>query len=167
MLYTATGLADTMHTLRVVVLGTKLSASTGWWVDLDVFMVGAVTYQETDARVRFQFRRVSTSSASGGSYELGTHATVGETGGRPSFNVQFKGIWVYVYGTKSTFLGRAAIYIDRALRATVSLYGCTQYRAMVYSSPALSSAVHSIRIDIVGTSAGTTSSVGIDYVQVS
>jgi hypothetical protein len=163
-MWSRSGLPSAKHILEVRPLGTKPAGSSGSWVYIDAFQVGSTYFQENNGAVRESFRRVSTASASGGSYELATHASTGDTGIRPYYSLSFKGTDLSVYGVKSTASGTAAFYVDNALRATVNLNGTTTYHAKLFDSATLTNSVHTLRIDIVGTPAGTNSNVGIDSI---
>jgi hypothetical protein len=163
--YTKTGLTNTKHTLEVRVTGTKPAASSGTWVYLDAFKVGASLYQENHSNVVDQFRRVASTSAYGGSYEFVTHTTTGDNGGRPSYSVTFRGTDVLVYATKSSTSGQAAIYIDGIYKTTINLRSTsTLYKVKVYGAPPLSNAQHTLRMDAAGTANSAGSGVGLDHI---
>ena len=163
IMWSKTGLTNAVHTVDVRPLGTKPSVATGAWVYVDAFRVGAVLFQENNPAVREAFRKVATSFANGGSYDRQQHAITGDTGRRPYYQTIFKGTRVTVYGTKSAGSSKAVIYVDNALRATVDLRGATAYQARLFSSATLTNAVHTIRIEVVGSPTGANSWVGIDY----
>jgi hypothetical protein len=160
-------LTDTAHTVTVKVLGTKPAHATGSWVYLDAFKVGTVKHEQTAGSVHETFRRVHSSSASGGSYDTATHTTSGDTSGRPYYSVTFRGTRATVYGTRSNSSGTAVLYVDNVKRATYDLRGPTLYRAIMFSTPTLSDKLHTIRVEVSGTKSGARSSVGLDDVLVS
>jgi hypothetical protein len=163
-MWARSGLPSAKHIVEVRPLGTKPAGSSGSWVNIDAFQVGSTYFQENNGAVRESFRRVSTASASDGSYELAIHATTGDTGSRPYYSFSFKGTDLAVYGVKSTASGRAAFYVDSALRATVSLNGTTTYHAKLFDSATLTNSVHTLRIEVLGTPTGANSNVGIDSI---
>ncbi len=166
--WSKSGLPNRTHMVEVRPLGTKPASSSGAWVYVDAFKVGTAVYQENNSAVRESFRRVATASASGGSYDVATHATSGDTGGRPYYTLTFRGTRVVVYGVKSATSGSAAFYVDNVLRATVSLHStATMYRALLFNSPALTNSVHTLRVELVGSANGANSSVGIDNITIS
>jgi len=127
-----------------------------------------VRYQENDAAVVDSFKRVAASSASGGSYDTAGNALNAAAVARPRFQVQFVGTRVTVYAVKAPTAGKAAVYLDNVLRTTVDLNSSfTLYRSVAYMSPVIPNGTHTVRIDVVGTSSGATSAVGIDSVSVS
>jgi hypothetical protein len=162
------GLSAARHTVQLRVLGTHPSASKGNWVYVDAFAVGTTLYQESGPQVKETFRRVTTSNASGGSYDAVWHATAGDTGGRPYYAMTFVGTGVTVYGVKSVGSGSAAVYIDGVLRKTVNLHDSgTLYRYPVFGISKLAGGTHTIRVEAVGTATGTNSAVGVDYFKIS
>lgn len=166
-MWSATGLQKTKHTVQVRVLGTHTAASSGSWVRIDAFEVGATLYQESNPAVRDAFRRVTASSASGGSYDTAIHVKSGDNGSRPSYSMTFVGTGVTMYALLSPTSGSAAVYIDGALSRTVSLHWSTKlYRYPVFSASSLSNRTHTIRIDVVGTKSGANSAVSLDYLAV-
>jgi hypothetical protein len=164
--WSKSGLADARHAVVVTVLGSKPSAAKATNVYIDAFKVAGTTYQENDAHVTDSFRRVKSSAASGGSYDLATHVSAGHTGSRPSYSVTFRGTRVSVYGTRTTTSGTAAVYIDGKLTATVSFNGTTAYGVQLFSSASLKDKTHTIRVEVLGTRTGKNSSVAIDYVAI-
>jgi Big-like domain-containing protein len=167
--WSKTGLADAAHTVEVLPLATKPTASTSTWVYVDAFQVGAVVTEELNAAVQDFFRRVLTSSASGGSYELSSHLASGDTAQKPYYQITFKGTGFNWYATRSVYGGTAAVYIDNVARATVNLYSATAaYKVKVYASPTLTNGVHTLRIYLNGTKSTTSKGydVSLDWVAV-
>lgn len=151
-IWSASGLAAGSHTLRVVPKGTKPRASSSTWVYVDGFRIdGPTTVDDTNAAVRMQFRRVSTTSAYASAYDLTNHkSATGKSG--PALTFQFKGTGVTWYGTKGRAYGKAAVYIDGVKKATVDLYrSSTAYKSKIWASATLSNAVHTVRIVALGS----------------
>ena len=163
-LWSAGGLGSTAHTLRVVVKGTRYASATGTKVLLDRFDVAGTRVEQTAAAVTQTFRRYSTSAAGGGSYDYAQHATSGFSGTRAWFGATLRGRKISVVGFKSAASGTAAIYVDGRFLANVSLSSKSTVRATLFTSGTLSDTVHSVRIYVNGTSTGSASTVGIDYV---
>ncbi|HEU0130245.1 MAG TPA: Ig-like domain-containing protein [Mycobacteriales bacterium] len=163
-LWTSAALAAGTHSVQVRVLGTKPSGSQGTDVALDHLRNGTTTVAETAAVQAF--RRVATTAASGGSYDVVTHR--GDAGGAPSYSLTFKGTAVKLYVTKSAGSGSARIYVDGVGKATVSLSsGSTQYQQLAFSLAGLSSTTrHTILVVAAGTTTGATSAVAVDYLSV-
>ena len=166
-MWTKSGLASGSHTLKVVVKGTKYRSATGTKVLLDAFDVDGVRVEQTSPAVTQTFRRYATSAASGGSYDLAQHATAGFSGTRAWMGATVRGTKISVVGFKSTSSGTAAIYVDNRYVANVSLRDRSTRRVTLYTSGTLSDTVHTVRIFVNGTSNGSGSTVGIDYVQAS
>jgi hypothetical protein len=150
-LWSITGLTAGSHTLQVVARGTKPVPSKGLWVYMDAFVVDAGTVQETDPSVVDGFRRISTASAYGSSYQVIDHiSATGKAG--PTLTMQFKGTGIAWYATKANTYGKAYVYIDNVKKATVDLYrSATAYKQKVWTSATLSNAVHTIKIVVLGT----------------
>ena len=152
--------------MKVTVLGTKRCAATDTWVYLDAFRVGVTTYEENNGAVKTAFRRVSTSKAYGSSYDSVDHVSSGDTSCRPTYRLVFKGTDLKIYGTKSTSSGKAAVYIDGSQGHDQPLLLDVKYRALLFDSPTLTNAVHTLEIRLTGTksSASRGTSVGIDRI---
>jgi hypothetical protein len=161
------GLSSGAHTLKVVVKGTRYRSATGTRVLLDRFDVDGVRVEQTSPAVTQTFRRYATSAASGGSYDLAQHSTAGFSGTRAWVGATVRGTKISVVGFKSTSSGTAAIYIDNRYVANVSLHDKSTRRVTLYTSGTLSNTVHTVRVFVNGTSTGSGSNVGIDYVQAS
>lgn len=159
--YLSGALSAGKHTISIRPTGTKPAASSGAWVRVDNVNVGAAVKQET--ALRQAFLRVANANAYGGSYDAALQAGLSDS--TPAqFRLAFVGSGVKVYATKSPTAGRARIYVDGILKATVNLNASsTAYKVLVYSA-ALPAGSHVIRIEAVGTSSGATSNVPIDRI---
>ena len=164
--WTRAGLINGPHTVQVNVQGTRPTASKNTFVFLDAFKVGPTSIEQTSTAVRETFRRTTSALAGGGNYDVAIHATSIATG-RPSFAVTFRGTRVSVKGIDSTTSGKAVVYLDNVLQATVDMHKTSTYATSIWTSPTLSNGVHTVRIDALGTATGTASYVGIDSVTVS
>jgi Bacterial Ig-like domain len=159
--YLSAALTAGTHTISIRPLGTKPTASSGTWVGIDNALSGATVKQESSFRQAF--RRSSSASASGGSYDTMIHK-IDSDSNVPKMEVTLVGTGVKIYATKTTASGSARIYVDGVLKATVSLHAsATTYQALIYSGT-FTLGKHVIRVAAVGTSTGSTSSVGIDRV---
>jgi len=159
--YLSTALTAGSHTISIRPLGTKPTASTGTWVGIDNALIGATVKQESSFKQAF--RRSSSASASGGSYDTMIHK-IDSDSNVPKMEVTLVGTGVKIYATKTTASGSARIYVDGVLKATVSLHAsATVYQALVYSGT-FTLGRHVIRVAAVGTSTGGTSSVGVDRI---
>ena len=121
--------------------GLHVSGSTiEWWLK-----------QENDAAVVDRFRRISSSSASGGSYDRTSHVkATGRSG--PALTFQFKGTGISWYGTKGPSYGKAYIYIDSVYKGSVDLYySSTRYKQRIWTSATLTNSAHTLKILVYGT----------------
>ena len=160
--YASPPLSAGQHTVSVRPLGTAPAASSGTWVALDNLTVGAAVRQESS--LRQTFARVSTTKASGGSYDVVTHVT--DSDAAPAFSARFVGDGVKVYATKTPAAGKARVFIDGVLTRTVNLYAASAvFKALVYSTT-LPQGAHRIRVEPVGTATGSGSAIGLDYLTV-
>jgi hypothetical protein len=167
--WSKTGLSAGSHSLEVRVLGTKQAASSGTWVYVDAFTVGAVSYEETSTAVKTFFRTTSAASALGGSYDLIDHVASGDTNTVPTFKMSFYGTDVDLYATKGANYGKANVYVDGALKATVDFYAAaTTYAVKVYDSPTLTGGIHTVEIRVTGTksAASTGTVVSLDQIRI-
>ncbi len=163
-LWSASGLASASHTLKVVVKGTRPASSTGTLVMLDRFEVDGTRIEQTAAAVTQGFRRHATTAASGGTYDYAQHKSASFSGTRAWFGTTLRGRKISVVGFKSPSSGTATIYVDGKNVGTVNLRYKSTVRATLLTTGTLSDTVHSVKIFVNGTSTGTGSTVGIDYV---
>ena len=136
------GLTAKTHEFKIVVSGARGStAGTGTFVSVDAFKVGS-TLSSTPA-AKYTWQRTLLAGASGGAY-----ARANLAGAAQSF--VFRGTGIRWYTVMGPAMGKARVYIDGVLRATVDNYaptGRVAYRA--YGG--LSDAVHTVRIVALGT----------------
>ncbi len=164
--FSTTGLSNSAHTLEIRPRGTHPAAATDSWVRIDAFKAGGVLYQENGPQVSDYFRRVNAAGAKSGNYESGWHATSGDTGARPSFQITCRGNDLKVYGTKTPTSGSLRIYVDDVAKATVSLANATiLHQQLLFDSAPLSDAQHTIRMEVIGTPTGAGSDTGFDYLR--
>jgi hypothetical protein len=137
------GLTSARHTFLIVVRGIKgATSATGTDVALDAFTVGSTT--STTPRTVYTWQRVASSSASGRAYVQADRA--GE-----SVSFTFRGTRVDWYTVMNSSMGRAAVYIDGVLKATVDNYASSTRYGVVRSFRGLSNTVHTIKIVVLGT----------------
>jgi hypothetical protein len=161
-IYASPALSAGKHVLSVEPLGAGPSASSGSWVSIDNVTVGTAVRQET--ALKQHFRRESTASASGGSFDAIGHVLDGD--GAPSYSATVVGTGVRIFATKTPNSGEARIYVDNVLKQTVNLHAAsTVYKASVFATT-FANGVHTIRIELVGTANGASSMVGFDYLTV-
>lgn len=161
--YLSGSLTAGTHTISIRPKGTKPAASTDSWVAIDNLAYGATVKQETS--LTQTFRRVSSASAFGGSYDTMIGASATDT--TPAlFQVKVAGSGFKLYATKTPASGEARVYVDGVFKAKINLYSAaTVYKALVYSTT-FPVGIHVIRIEAVGSATGTNSSVNLDRITV-
>ena len=153
--YSTTGLTSAAHTLEVRVLGTKPAASTGTFVNLDAFVSGT-TFQENSPAVTTRFGVVTTTGASGGTYDV-TAQELDTTGAEYRFS--FRGTGFTWSATKQPTGGTAIVYIDGISYGEVKLWASSvQYKIPVFTSITIADGVHAVRV--VATGVKPTGSTG-------
>lgn len=141
---TYSGLVSKAHNVVIKVLGTKNAASTGTNVTLDAFVVGAITTQESDIKVKYDtWTGTSSSSASGGTYHSATASSATAT-------VTFTGTSIDWITTKGPAYGKASVTIDGVDKGTVDLYGSATAWQSVLTYGGLSSGSHTMVIRVLG-----------------
>jgi hypothetical protein len=161
--YLSGALTAGTHTISIRPLGTKPAASSDTSVAVDNVNIGATVRQES--ALRQTFRRTSSTSAYGGSYDLTVHTTDTDAT-PPRFRVIVVGTGFKLYAAKTPTSGKARVYVDGVLKTTIDLYSAsTVYKALVYST-SFSLGQHGIRIEAVGTGSGTNSTINVDRIAV-
>jgi SpoIID/LytB domain protein len=125
----------------------------------------ATRYQQPDSRLVWAgtWTPVKDSSWSGGSYRYASRSGARMT-------ASFKGTSVSWIGSKASTFGKADVYLDGALKATVDLYASSaQYRKALYTKSGLSAdTTHTLMIKVLGTRDAKSrgSKVAVDAVDV-
>jgi hypothetical protein len=138
-------LSSRTHTVVLKVLGTKATASSGFNVAHDAFVVGNLTTQESAPAVWFtSWRSTAQSAATDGTFRSGStkNATV-------SFTFSGRGVdWVTALGPG---YGKAAVTIDGLSKGTVDLYrsSMTWQAAIAYGG--LAPGQHTIQIKVLAS----------------
>jgi hypothetical protein len=160
--YLSGALTAGTHIISIRPLGTKPSASTGTWVDVDNLLIGATVKQESS--LKQLFRRTTNASAYGGSYDVMFHKT--DADAAPRYQATVVGTGFKVYVTKTSSSGAAKVYVDGVLKATISTYSATTvYNSLVYTGT-FTLGQHSITIVAVGSSTGNASYIDLDRMSV-
>ena len=135
------------HSVEVRVLGTKQAASSGTFVYVDAFKVGAVSCEETNAAVKTFFSTVSNASALGGSYRS-------DQPGLGWRYQHFADVQDGLQGhrrrrcAQQGDFGMAKVVVDGVLKATVDFYAAaTTYAVKVYDSPTLTNGIHTVEVE--------------------
>jgi len=149
-IWTKSGLTNAKHTVDVIAKGTRPTASKGNYVFVDAFKVGTVTYEETSSLVAQSWRKSTSTAASSGSYATATLGGADTSG--PYATMRFRGTSVTVRVCKTTSSGKAGIYVDGKLKATVDLYATsTACNATAYTASGLTNSVHTVKVLATGT----------------
>ncbi len=130
------------HTITITALGTRRTASTGLYVNVDAFRPEGGPLVETPS-TRDRWSALNSLSASGGSYVRDRLATASV-----SFTFRGTGVeWFYVGGPTH---GKAAIYLDgRRVRTEDHYRSATTYGLRRYLH-GLSDELHTVRIEVLG-----------------
>ena len=154
--FTLSGLSSSRHTLVIRVRGVKGSSNgTGSDIAVDAFRVGSTTVNSP--AVAYTWGILKTSSASAGAY-----ARSDEPYSTTSF--RFRGTQVEWDTVTGPGMGRARVYIDGVLKATVDNYSAISHYNVAKIYGGLTDALHTITIVVTGTrqSASTGTVVAID-----
>ena len=151
VVFTATGLADTTHTLTIEATGRKNDASTGAKIVVDAFDVTTPgrRYEEDDPAITYTGdwteRNVNRSWSEGAS------ATSNIAGSRATFS--FTGTSVSWIGCQKESIGRANIYIDGAFVGRVSNFRPVPiegYQRTIFRVDGLTNGPHTLTVEVVG-----------------
>jgi hypothetical protein len=146
---TISGLANTQHTFSIRALNAKNALSTGKWVVVDGFMLGATSYNDNQIGGQAAYTygswsdRVSRGVYSG-AYRISSTANA-------SMRFSFYGVtfdWVTARGPA---YGKAAIYVDGVLYQTVDLYNASQEWQYTVTISGLPYGLHNVVIKVLGT----------------
>ncbi len=138
---TFTGLSAGSHVFSLRVDGLRRPASTGTHIVVDAFTVDGV--RTSSPALRFQWRRPSSSLASGDRYAVSDIA-----GANVYFTFRGPGIdWVTAVGPDQ---GIAEMYVDGSLKRTVDNYAASTRFGVVRSLRNMSDKVHTLRIIVKG-----------------
>jgi hypothetical protein len=154
---TFSGLSSTSHTIKIVVTGTKNSASSGYNVPIDAFIAGTTTTQDTSTKITYGWWTGKTStSASGGTYRSAASA------GPASFT--FTGTRIDWITTTGPSYGKAEVYLDGVDQGTVDLYSPTTHWKTAKSYTASGPGTHTLTIQVLAqkNTASTGTAVIID-----
>jgi M6 family metalloprotease-like protein len=113
--YSKSGLANNVHTLKLVVTGQKNASSTGTYADVDRFLVGSTSFQENSPRVSYDtWSGAANASASGGAYRYGPSKA------RPAYFFYFTGPQVDLITATGPTRGSATVKVVDADTSTVA-----------------------------------------------
>jgi hypothetical protein len=156
--YTSGPLDADTHMISIRPTGDGPASSSSAWVSIDTISVGTTLFEE--GTLRQTFTRVDLSTASAGSYDRFTHVTDGDRA--PAVNAKIVGTGVDIYAVKTPNSGKARIFVDGTLRATVDLKATTTQPNVLVFSMGFADGLHTVRIEAVGTATGKSSAIGFD-----
>jgi PQQ-like domain len=154
--FTFDGLARRAHTVKVKVLGTKATASTGTWVAVDGFevRVGIPIRQESSPRIRYDSWAGETrSAASGRSYRESNSPTA-------RISLDFTGRTVRWITATGPAYGRARVVIDGKAH-TVDLYRRTRNWRVPITFTGLSRGEHRLTVRPLGRKNASSTSTNV------
>ena len=146
-LYSKTGLASGVHTVKVEVLGEKNTSSNSAKVAIDKVVVkNTVIYEDSNSALSY---KGTWSSLSNSGYSGGT-VKVSETKG-DTVEFTFNGTSFEIYGHASDWRGKAKIYIDGTAVETIDCYSSTDVPSKkLYSKTGLTSGTHTVKVEVLG-----------------
>jgi hypothetical protein len=160
-MFTASGLANTSHTLTIVATGQQNAAATAAFIIVDAFDVPAVTVsrlQETDPDITYSpavggWTQGDTSRA----WSAGIAALSSTTGAQATFNFTGTGIsWI---GARGPQTGIANVTLDGVALPPVDTYSPTeQIQAEVFARKGLADTSHTLTIEVTGQQNSASSS---------
>lgn len=154
--WSANGLDEGTHTLRVEWTGEKNAASSGTSVNVDAFDVagtlvtpsGLTRVEQTDSRLTYAgpWGKYSTASASDGSYT--------RTNSAGSVTVHFNGTYLSWVATTGTTLSKAKVSLDGGATQTIDLARpAVAYQQSVWATGLLEDGEHTVVISWDGGNA--------------
>jgi hypothetical protein len=148
-------LSDAKHTVVIRPLNQKNAASSGKWVRVDSFKVGAKTYDDSDTKVKYKtwsgFQNFAT--------RFGAYRISKVKGATMTF--AFDGVkfdWTTAIGPK---YGKAEIYVDGKLMKTVDLYAAKQKWQYNVTVDGLTYGHHEVVIKVLGTKNSLSTGSGV------
>ncbi|MBE0417803.1 MAG: C40 family peptidase [Coriobacteriia bacterium] len=148
--WSASGLADTVHTLTIHVLGTKDAASSGTIVVVDGFDVAGVQKQRFEERDRATLRSGTWQAGASSAASSGTYLYSHRAGS--TITVSFIGTSVAWIGPTGPAYGHARVFLDGVRVGTVSQYAPSfSHQQAVWSASGLADTVHTLTIHVLGT----------------
>ncbi|MEA2520034.1 MAG: hypothetical protein QOF49_2114, partial [Chloroflexota bacterium] len=132
-------------TVRFRVRSIDRAGNAGAWITGP--LLSPLLVQQTSTAIRYAGAWSTSSSAS---YSAGTTRYALVAGRSASYS--FSGRSVAWVASRSITRGRVRVYVDGALAATVDLSGPTSHRVLVWQRTWSTTAVHTIKLVVVGTS---------------
>lgn len=152
IVFTATGLADAMHTLTIEATGRKNAASTGAQIVVDAFDVTTPgrRFEERHAAVTYSGDWVHGNMNR--TWSEGAVSTSATVGARVTFT--FTGTSVSWIGCRKLSTGLAKVYLDGVFVRDVSTYLPTPiegYQHTVFRADGLANGTHTLTLEVANT----------------
>lgn len=139
---TVKSLRNAKHTLKIQVLGVKGSTQgTGTFVSVDAFTVGKT--RTNTPRLATTLRRIASK------HFAASHASVGDLAGQ-TMSLTFRGTSVTWVTMKSVNQGKAAVYVDGVLKATIDNWASTTSYGVKRTIGHLADKQHTVKIVVLG-----------------
>jgi len=148
-MFTATGLADSSHTLTIEVTGLKNDASTGTRIVVDAFDVTTLgtRFEDTDWSVAYAgYWNLKNRNHA---WSQGTVATSNTTGSQATFT--FTGTSVSWIGRRGPGDAIARVYLDGVFVTDVDNYAPTEgYQDTLFTAAGLAYGSHTLTLEVTG-----------------
>jgi hypothetical protein len=146
VVYSKNGLSSGTHTIKIVVRSDRNPNATNNYVEVDALEIEATTIVATKLDDRAtQVSYIGIWSQIAGSSYFSNTSTFTTSAGLEA-RLSFTGSSVKWYGVTGSDHGKADVFIDNVLEATVDLYSASRFTGVVYSKSGLSSGTHTIKI---------------------
>jgi hypothetical protein len=152
VLFSASGLSATSHTLAIEVTDTGNPSSTGVWLNIDAFdIVPAARFEQDHPAVSYSCPAGTTwYTATDARFSGGSLTSTPSPGCQATFT--FTGTAVHWIGDRDEGGGIANVFVDGASQGSVDLYGSTsEFKRVLFSASGLSAASHTLTIEVTGT----------------
>ncbi len=148
---TISGLSAARHTVVIKPLGQKNPASSGKWVVVDGFKIGATTYDDDMINVPYNdlFSYGSWLGRLDSGSLFGAYRISSVKNATASFS--FNGTQLRFVTARGPAYGRAAIYVDGVLKKVVDLYSATQQWQYRVAITGLTPGNHNVVLKVLGT----------------
>ncbi|WP_162463317.1 CBM35 domain-containing protein [Paenibacillus psychroresistens] len=160
LLYTSPTLANSGHTVKVRITGTKNASSGNTYTTADRVVVtlgvtpppGTVTVNDDvtgTGQNQYEYVGAWSASANPQAYLETDHY---DNAANDYYQIRFTGSQIKVYGEKNSSFGIAAISIDGGAETLVDSYSeVRMVNTLLYTSPVLAYGSHTVKVRITGT----------------
>lgn len=147
-LFQIVGLPSGTHTIKIEELGTKHPSSSGYWNNVDAFVVNPVGFTKIDDSV---VTYTGGWTVQGNSSEYGGSSHVTAAAGEEA-TYTFTGTGIEWIGDVGSGRGKAEVYMDGNLVQTVNAYASTWKAGLIlFSISGLANGSHTLKIKELGT----------------